>query len=329
MSDGIRCYHRAMVRPLVVVASLLVACGEAAGPPPTVAPVAPALPSLPELETGWAVGAAPAPWLVVGSDGVSMGGASSIVRLVERRTRPEDREGGESGFLVRPLHSHLSQLERPAHPLGLAIDPEVPFRTVSEILYTLGQANWTELMVLVRRAGVVAALPIALPSRDADGPLFIGALDVAALEGVLRQGAASGDAEDVRPQAPPEPIAQPAPERVVEDDATHGNSSLYLRVTVTASGLMIAGEGGWLAPGCEESTHGPVVTVPVRGGAHDLARFTRCLERVHHAFPEEHQLIVSADPEVELGDVAAAIAAARGSEERPLFHRTLISAAAR
>src|SRR5690606_36390582 len=103
----------------------------------TAPPAPPTGPSVPTLAAAWTVAAPPEPWLVVAYHDVSMGEGAPIVTLEERRVRAADKQGGETGFLVSALHERLTATPTSTGPLGVAIDPEIPFRTVSEVVYTL------------------------------------------------------------------------------------------------------------------------------------------------------------------------------------------------
>jgi len=104
-------------------------------------------------------------------------------------------------------------------------------------------------------------------------------------------------------------------------------SSLNLSVTVTSNGIIVSGSGGKLAPGCTEMQSGRVITVPMRNGQQDWGELTTCARRVKLQFEDENQVILSADPEVEFGDIIAAMDALRGDND--LFPNILLSAGVR
>lgn len=287
---------------------------------------------MPALASAWTTEAPSEPWLVVSEGAISYGDAQPIVRLEGGLARAEDKEGGASGYQITALRERLASA-RPASPrIGIAIDPEVPYRTVAEVVYTLGQAERTDLAFLVRRGAAVAALPITIPTLDARlaveeaqpevEQMLLGALggDDGAFADVLRDG-----------NATPEPIEPASPEEVDQlileagPEPEEAEDSLSLGVTLTSAGIVVSGSGGRLAPGCETVETGHVITLPLRDGAHDLAGLTRCLERVHREHSGEDAVIVSADPDVRFRDVAGAIAASRGTAERPLFPRTILA----
>lgn len=102
---------------------------------------------------------------------------------------------------------------------------------------------------------------------------------------------------------------------------------LELSVTLADRGIIVAGRGGRLSPGCE-STGGEVLTIPRDRRGYDFTELARCLARVHARFPAEDSVIVTADPSVPYEDVIGAIDAARGTEQT-LFPRVLVSAGVR
>ena len=110
------------------------------------------------------------------------------------------------------------------------------------------------------------------------------------------------------------------------DDA---GSTLNLSVTITSAGVIVSGSGGKLAPGCEQTQSGRVITVANRGGEYDWAGLTQCAARVHSEFPDERKVIVSADPEVEFQHLVGAMDALRVDGTEELFPEVLLSAGVR
>lgn len=75
---------------------------------------------------------------------------------------PSQKQGGANGFLITPLHTvmlqHRDRLKliaqrNPNRPFRGAVqiiaDRRTPFRTLSEVIYTLGQAEFAELHFVV------------------------------------------------------------------------------------------------------------------------------------------------------------------------------------
>jgi biopolymer transport protein TolR len=105
--------------------------------------------------------------------------------------------------------------------------------------------------------------------------------------------------------------------------------SLNLNVTVTDMGVIVAGARGKLAPGCENTATGRVITVPKLGGKYDWAGLSTCLAKVKEAFPDETQVILQADPTIEYEHVIATMDAVRARGKTELFPDLLLSAGVR
>jgi biopolymer transport protein TolR len=123
-------------------------------------------------------------------------------------------------------------------------------------------------------------------------------------------------------------------------------ATLNLSVTVTERGIIVAGSGGKLQPGCHATGTGNILTVsghppptPPSGTAPtDPAMvaytaywrsLTQCLVVVHGQFPDEHQVILTADPNIEYGNVVAAMDAVREDGTTELFPDVMLSAGVR
>jgi biopolymer transport protein TolR len=118
-------------------------------------------------------------------------------------------------------------------------------------------------------------------------------------------------------------------------------ATLNLSVTIAENGIIVAGSGGKLAPGCTQMQPGRVITVPNLPNAqtdadrdgqpdvYDWRGLTRCLVTVKGQFPDESQVILSADPNVEYRHLIAAMDAIRADGELPLFPEMLLSAGVR
>jgi biopolymer transport protein TolR len=109
----------------------------------------------------------------------------------------------------------------------------------------------------------------------------------------------------------------------------HAPPGLELSVTLTRGGVVVAGRGGRLAPGCTETTGAPSPTIARTASGYDFDALRACAERLHAAHPRERSVIVGADPEVPYQALIGAIDAVRGSPEAPLFPRVRISTGVR
>lgn len=124
-------------------------------------------------------------------------------------------------------------------------------------------------------------------------------------------------------------------------------STLNLSVTITSAGIIVSGSGGKLAPGCTSTQSGRVITVPPRNGNFNWVQETRqgdriitrpgptaealtaCVREVKQQFPDETQVILSADPEIEFEHIVGAMDALRGPGPEPLFPDVMLSAGVR
>jgi biopolymer transport protein TolR len=107
-------------------------------------------------------------------------------------------------------------------------------------------------------------------------------------------------------------------------------ATLNLSVTVTERGIIVAGSGGKLQPGCAATGTGNIITVPRQAdGTFEWAALTRCLVVVHGGFPDEHQVILTADPNIEYGNIISAMDAVRSDGTTELFPDVMLSAGVR
>ncbi|MFN7700349.1 MAG: ExbD/TolR family protein [Deltaproteobacteria bacterium] len=89
-----------------------------------------------------------------------------VMNLRNGTVDPSQKQGGANGFLITPLHAVLTQhrdrlkliaSRNPNRPFRGAVqiiaDRRTPFRTLSEVIYTLGQAEFAELHFVVLQGG--------------------------------------------------------------------------------------------------------------------------------------------------------------------------------
>ena len=109
------------------------------------------------------------------------------------------------------------------------------------------------------------------------------------------------------------------------------SSGLNLSVTITPRGLIVGASGGFLVPGCRNTSTGDVLTVPRARGRYDWDGLTECVQQVkaEPQFADERQVILSADPEIEFQHLIAAMDALRGDGTDELFPDVLLSAGVR
>ena len=105
--------------------------------------------------------------------------------------------------------------------------------------------------------------------------------------------------------------------------------TLNLSVFVTTNGITVTGSGGKLAPGCQNTSTGEIITVPKRRNDYDWEGLRECVARVKEEFPDEKRVTVSADNLVVYQDLISAMDAVRHKDGEELFPEVLISAGVR
>lgn len=124
----------------------------------------------------------------------------------------------------------------------------------------------------------------------------------------------------------------PTGSRMGKRGAATEDKALNLSVTITGEGVIVAGSGGKLAPGCENTAGGRTLTVPMVQGKYDWPGLTTCVSRIKGAYPDEDQVILQADPVIEYEHVVAAMDAVRneaGKDGKELFPNLMLSAGVR
>ena len=111
------------------------------------------------------------------------------------------------------------------------------------------------------------------------------------------------------------------------------STPLNLNVTVTDQGVIVAGSGGKLAPGCANIDMGRALTVPKKGKDYDWAGLTDCVAKIKSQpqFNDEDTVTISADPQVQYEFVVAAMDAVRTrvKDKQVLFPNVLVSVGVR
>ena len=92
-----------------------------------------------------------------------------VVDLRNGQVDPSDKRGGTNGFEIMPLSRELNRIKElkkliaqrnPARPftgeVQIVADKRTPFRTISEILYTLGQNEFSQLRFVTSGGSGVA-----------------------------------------------------------------------------------------------------------------------------------------------------------------------------
>lgn len=132
--------------------------------------------------------------------------------------------------------------------------------------------------------------------------------------------------------------------RGVGGRSANPEQTLNLNVTVAEEGIIVAGSGGKLAPGCTAIATGRVITVPKKmlpvvtdygertgqqAMQYDWEGLTECVAQVKQEYPEERQVTISADPLVEYQHLVGAMDAVRMKGTEELFPEVLLSGGVR
>ncbi len=104
---------------------------------------------------------------------------------------------------------------------------------------------------------------------------------------------------------------------------------LELSVTLTEAGIVVAGSGGMLAPGCDAIGPASAPTVPLGAESYDFDALGACAARVKDRYPGETEVVLGADPTVEYENVIRAMDALRSRDGALLFPDVLVSAGVR
>jgi biopolymer transport protein TolR len=107
------------------------------------------------------------------------------------------------------------------------------------------------------------------------------------------------------------------------------DAGLNLSVTLTDNGVIVAGSGGKLAPGCSQVMAGRAMTVPKTTSGYDWAALTECVSKVKETYPSEEDVMLGADPMIQYEHVVAAMDAVRSDGKQTLFPKVLLSAGVR
>jgi hypothetical protein len=311
---------------VVFATALLAGCGSSASAPPPPQPSPPPaspsepVPAIPSITGGWTEPDPGTTPLVITPDRMALGDGPAILQLTSGAIAAADVDGGERCPFVPRLRDAIAARTPGGPALIIAADPAVPFRTLDRVFFAAGDAGVSTFHLAVRAGDARRVLPL---SMSPPGMLILGALgDSSALDDVLAGGAPAGSAAPAPPRPPPcpRPAQPPRPsQREVEPGA-----ALNLALTLTAAGVIVAGSGGKLAPGCTRTFLGRGVTVPRTSPTADDAGLATCLQLVKEQFPDETTVTVSADPAIPASDFVRAIAVARGTEAAPLFPNVLV-----
>ena len=93
-----------------------------------------------------------------------------VVDLRNGMVDPSDKRGGSTGFLITPLARKLAEVRdmqkeiarrNPRRPfegdVQIVADARTPFRTLSEVIYTLGQNEFSQLHFVANKTSIIGA----------------------------------------------------------------------------------------------------------------------------------------------------------------------------
>jgi len=261
-------------------------------------------------------------------------------------------EAARDGYRIGAVEEALGE---GSGTIDVVFGADVPYATVTQVLYTAGYQGYTGANLIVRRDGSLHALPLAYPRIEAlplepgaprtEADRALGGAPEAQIEHdrpIERERAMhlaeqmilealSGDEElaDVLeggPLAdfddPDDPDREDADREVVPeapDPEPAEPLALNLTLAIDARGGDVSASGGALAPSCEQIRRaedaGP--TFPRVDGALDAEALASCLRKVNGEFPEVTRVIVHASAETPFRDVAHVLSLASGDAEAP------------
>ncbi len=252
------------------------------------------------------------PELVIGEQAIWLDG-EQIVDVVKGAVPISTVRGGKSGYHITPVHDALRRLrEQPENEemvLTIAPSARTRYRLFSQVVYTAGQA---------------AIMAYQFPVRDAEGGKHA---IVIALPG--------------HPSAPPrrDPAKQILGHLGSPMPADAGENPLDLMVVVTTEGFRLAALAV-VIPGSSEDGSAPNIPLPEgwretcpadaleeRDGldlappacAYDFDALRRQLVTLKSQFPDERDMILSADDSVDWEVIVRTLDATRGSSDAELF----------
>jgi len=306
--------HARLVTRLVLLLSSwwLLACSahapaERASAPLANPPAQPTVPSSPLaiVEADTTVSLDPAMLrLDVDAHAVAVGG-QVLTTLSARAFRDADVHGGEHGYLVPSIFDVLELQTEDRPRIALAFDAATPYRTVARVLYTVGQAQRSELHFVVQTSAGERALPVTLPTfAEADVRATGPEPATPSLRDVLSGASPSEEIED-----PP---------------------SLHRVVLVRRAGVFLRSAGGWVLPGCRDvagAESGPIA--PRQDGEIEWRALRECFKRIRDEYasaPDRRAALVVADADVPFEEVAQTVATLRGPTARPLVPEVTLGA---
>jgi hypothetical protein len=241
------------------------------------------------------------------------------------------KRSGPNDLLLVPLQAAI--------PKGTAsalvyLDRDAPYRALTEVLFTLGNAEVTQLdLMTLRGPDTLGSLRLTLPRADCMLQLQAETMqaDLLSALGTLGDGGLEPlpGAAPSAPSAPrlaaasaaPAPPAAKAPWTKPSNPCpSRDGPRLEPTVIILQAGFAVKARAGNVAPGCNDP--GPGLTVPTTGGRQDFAALTACLAKLKGLSPDfadEQAITISANPGVTAQVVISTIEAAAGGGDAGLL----------
>jgi biopolymer transport protein ExbD len=121
-------------------------------------------------------------------------------------------------------------------------------------------------------------------------------------------------------------VASPRFGQVTSDQPPPDEIQLNLTIAITDQGFRIAASGGVL-PGIDQGADGATAgpTIPMKDGKYNYEALNRKLQEIKKVYPEETQVIISAEPQIKYEILIKVMDASRTYEGKPLFPDVILS----
>jgi len=245
--------------------------------------------------------------LWIARDGVRLAEKEKPIATIEGESIAlEFKRKGPTDLYIVPIATALAEDEEKSmeHVAILHVDIAVSYRTLVEVLFTLGQIKYARWQFVVKNEqGSLAAIPLEAPSgKKAAHPSSSAAKALAAeLEALEMKALGSLGASSVlkgpiaSASVPPPP---PSPKC--------GDLPLGLSAIVTSDGILVKAFGVSLGPDCLTPKSG--TTIARNDGRHDFAGLTACVTKIlarSPAYASEQGAMMSAQPATDFQTVVS------------------------
>lgn len=201
------------------------------------------------------------------------------------------KRGGPHDLFLVPLGAAVGSSRGPHTVATVSVAPEIPYRVLVEVLFTLAQSGVPKVAMLVTGpGGGLAAIEHEAP-RAAPGDLAAQAEAMAAELAALNGGARATTAGRVAPSGSP------------------------AFVTIARDGLTVRAGGVRLGPGCRGPGQGPTVPA-LPSSEQDWASLGRCAATLRAEAGAGDTITLTAAPDIDFQTVVSALDAVRPSFPR-------------